>query len=300
MKGKHMAENTAIEKATTEIENVLNKCNVMALREMKTLMQAVTLAHGVTQLRRLLSDDIMKSIFMPLQGTPLGFVTDKDKEGGYPISVVRDCLVEGMIHGLHPIGNEWNIIAGRCYAAKNGYARLVAEFPGLTDLCLVPGVPAAAGEKGALVPFRATWRLNGKTMELLRQAVKMPDGSINDTRVAVKVNAGMGADAIIGKATRKILKAIYDQITGSKLTLSEGEVLDTVGEVVSEPSPAPAPASEDGKRIRLGRNRETVREPAPAPAPAAPATHERAHEVIDPRQSNMFGGEPMREPGEEG
>ncbi len=279
-----MAE-TAIERATTEIESVLRNCNTMALREMPALTQAVTLATGVTQLRKLMSDDLIKNIFLPLQGTPLGFVTDKDKDGGYSIAVVRDCLVEAMVHGLRPVGNEMNIIAGRCYAAKNGYARLVSEFPGLTDLMLTPGVPSMAGEKGALVAFRATWRLNGKQMEFMRDVAKRPDGTVSDTRIAVRVNAGMGADAIIGKATRKALKAIYDMITGSKLSLSDGDVLDTVGEVVSDPTPAPAPPEADGKRISMKGRKNGAQPEAPAPESGeVPAAQEP----------------PMREMGEEG
>ncbi len=287
-------ETTAIQRATSEIETVLQSCNAMALREMPALTQAVTLATGVTQLRKVLSDDLVKAVFMPLQGSPLGFVTDKDKEGGYGIAVVRDCMIEAMIHGLRPVGNEINIIAGRCYAAKNGYARLVSTWPGLTDLALTPGVPQMVGDKGALLAFRAAWRLNGVQMELVRDLTKRADGTPSDTRIAVRVNSGMGADAVIGKATRKFLKQIYDLLSGSKLTIQDGEAIDTVGEVQSEPAPAPAPPEQDGKRIKMGGNgRKSAADDIAAkytkPTPHDPETGEVAPDAEPP----------AREPGDD-
>lgn len=284
----------AIQRATTEIENTLASCNAMALREMPALSQAVTLATGITTLRKVLTEDLVKQVFMPLQGSPLGFVTDKDKEGGYGIGVVRDCLIEAMIHGLRPVGNELNIISGRCYAAKNGLVRLVSEFPGVSDLVYVPGVPQMVADKGAIVPFRITWRLNGKPMERTWYAEKRPDGTVLDNRIAVRVNAGMGADAVIGKAIRKAFKQVLDQLTGSKFALGEGEAIDTMGEVVSEPTAPPVPPEQDGRRIKMGGTGKNG-EPASAPAAAPEAKPDPSSGEVPASQEP-----PAREPGAEG
>ena len=266
--------NNSIELATTEIENVLAQCNAARLRELPVLTQMVALATGIQQLRKVLNKDLVESTFMPLQGSALGFITDRDRDGGYDGQTVRDCMIEGLIHGLRPVGNEINIISGRCYATKNGYARLVSEFEGLTDLELMPGVPHAAGD-GALVPFTARWRLNGKPDQIVLEYVKRPDGSISDTRIAVKVNKGMGADAILGKAERKMLKRIHTRLTGSKLSLTDGDAMDTTGVAVSEPTPPLAPPEQDGRRMSLGAKKT--------------------------EEPDMETGElPMREPGEEG
>jgi hypothetical protein len=263
----------AIDDATAEIERVLEKCAPAALAQMPAMRQAVTLAGGVQALRKALSDELVGRVFMPLQGSPLGFLTDKDQNGGYPIATVRDCLIEGMIRGLQPVNNEINIISGRMYAAKNGVRRLVMHWPGLTDLRITPGVPQMAGDRGALIAMRATWKLNGTPMELYRGQTKSADGVIEDSRIAVRVNSGMGPDAIIGKAERKIFKAIHEILTNGTTTLEDGEAIDTVGETVTaetpraEASPPPAPPEQDGRRIRIGKKEEPQpsREPGVGP-----------------------------------
>jgi len=252
----------AIEKATTDIEAVLATCNTQALAHMPALRQAVTLATGVKQLRDALTQPIVEQVFLPLQGTPLGFVTDKDQGGGYGWQVVRDCMIEAMVHGLRPVGNEVNIIAGRMYAAKNGVLRLVMEWPGVTDVRITPGVPALMGDKGALVPIRIDMKVKGAPLSIVRECTKNGDGTLNDTRIPIRVNSGMGADAIIGKATRKILKAALDVLSGCTLTLNDGEALDTTGEVVTD-APSPAPPEQDGKRIKLGGNKQTTQAEVP-------------------------------------
>jgi hypothetical protein len=251
------AQLATLEQASDSIEATLKQCNTMALKEMPALKQAITLAHGLTALRRALTDEVVAAVFMPLQGSALGFVTDKDREGGYPLPVVRDVLLEAMIHGFQPVNNEINIIAGRFYGAKNGFARKLREFPGLTDLHVTPGVPQNVGDKGSLCPMSATWRVNGVPYEMVRDVSKnAATGEVRDTRIPVRVNSGMGVDAVVGKATRKMLKAIYDLLTGSTLTVEDGEVgeaIPTEGVTVNpEPSPAPAPPEQDGRKIKLG------------------------------------------------
>ncbi len=300
-------KNTAIERATNEIEEVLKACNAMALREMPALGQAITLATGISTLRKVMTDDLVRTVFMPLQGSALGFITDRDKDGGYPIATVRDVMIEAMIHGLRPVGNELNIIAGRFYAAQNGFARIVSEYPGLTDLVLTPGVPTFVGDKGALVPYRASWQLQGKRQEIVCDVTKRADGTGSDTRIAVRVNAGMGSDAVIGKAKRKLLKRVYEMITGSKMNMTDGEVIDTVGEVQTEPTPAPAAPEQDGRKIKMGGEKKRNGEPSAAPPSAAEDladkyTKPKSAPKHDPETGEVAPeDEPQaREPGQEG
>jgi hypothetical protein len=253
-----------LDQAEQAITETLQACNVMALKEMPALRQAIVLAHGVTSLRKALTDQVMSEVFMPLQGSALGFQTDKDRDGGYTMPVVRECLIEALVHGFQPVGNELNIIASRFYGAKNGFARKLREFPDLTDLHVIPGVPQNAGDKGSLVPMHATWRIKGAPYDMVRDVSKDAHGVVHDTRIPVRVNAGMGVDAIIGKATRKMYKAIYDLLTGSVLTVEDGEVGESIpveGVTVNpEPSPAPAAPEQDGQRIKLGKKSEPTHE----------------------------------------
>jgi hypothetical protein len=172
--------------------------------------QAIMLADGMTALK----DQVRPLVprVMPLQGSPLGFLTDKDREGGYPADVVTTCLIEAVLRGVYPVGNEFNIISGRCYITKNGFARLVRCLPGLTDLKLHLGVPKVS-TGGAVVPCRATWRLDGR-----------PDAV--EREIPVRLNSGMGADGALGKATRKLLAAVYQQVTGSEQGDLDGDVSD--------------------------------------------------------------------------
>jgi len=232
--------NTAIEKATSDITKALETCSFDMVQQMPMMQRAMVVASGIQAMRAALTDDVMKKLFMPLQGSRLGFRTDKDRDGGYPIDVVRDALIEAMIRGFQPVGNEFNIIATSCYITKEGLDRKVAEFPGITDLAFQPGVPnMSQNGGGALVPYHVTYRLNGVRCEIRRDLIKNADGSVSDQRIPVRVNGGMGADAILGKAKRKILAQLYDRLTGSKISTPDGDVLDTVGESVAEETKPP-------------------------------------------------------------
>ncbi len=274
-------QSRAIEQTMSTVEMALATCSAEKLELLPDLQKAVVLSRGVTAMRKVLTDEFVEEVFMPLQGTPLGFQTDRDNNDGspgkpthYEVDDVRECMIEAMVHGFRPTGNEVNILAGRTYGAKAGYERKVREWEGLTDLRLTPGVPHNVGEKGSLVAYTATWNLNGEPMSLTRDTIKGTDGINRDSRIPVKVNKFMGADAIVGKATRKMLKAIHDLLSGSAMTLTDGEVdsLDTTGETVS---PAPAPAEQDGQRMKMGdppaAKSETAETPAPAEAKSAPA-----------------------------
>lgn len=196
-------------KTILEIDLVSKQYSLSLLNESDPFCQALTMAEGIKKLNELLTPDIMTRIQW-LAGKSLGFKTDEDN---YPLAVIKDCFIEATLRGLRPIGNEWNIISKNVYTAQAGYERLVREFEGLTDLDLRVKLDNIT-PKSAETSFTASWNLNGSPHSL--------EGSI-----PVRVNAGSGADAVLGKARRKSLKAIYDKLTGSTHTLPpEGDVDD--------------------------------------------------------------------------
>lgn len=188
--------------------------------------RAFRMAAAIRALGQAITSEMMQDI-MALQGTGLGFLTDKGT-AGYPVDDVKTVAIEAALMGAHWVSNEFNIISARPYLTKNFFTRKLREFPGLTDLQLYPGVPVLMGEKGALVPYVATWRLNGEEMRIERLLTKLDDKQELDQRICIKVNSGMGADAILGKAERKIKAAIYARLTGSDLT--DGDVGDANGD----------------------------------------------------------------------
>lgn len=182
------------------------------LLESHTFSNKLRVAKAMNELHRLIDEGIMREIML-LAGTPLGFLTDKE----YPPQIVKRCVIEAVIRGFSIVGNEFNIISDRFYATKAGLERVVSELPGLSDLRIEMGVPAMK-EGGALVPCAAFYSLNGQ-----QQQVDCRSTEPTDMRIPVRVNKGMGADAIIGKATRKLLARVHQRATGSKVSMIEAE-----------------------------------------------------------------------------
>jgi len=179
-----------------------------------SFIRAVKTAKALTLLRAEMSKASVLDAIMSIQGTSLGFRTDKPD--GYDPIIVRDAFIEAVLRGLRPIGNEFNIISGRFYCTKEGFSRLLRDLPGFTDLRITMDVPKAAGDRGAIVKASATWKYQGNADRIERE-------------IPVRVNGGMGADAILGKAERKLKSAIYHQVTGT--TLSDGEAGDDAGAI---------------------------------------------------------------------
>lgn len=292
----------AIEKITSATEamqmvkSALGECSVEIIKDKDHLEQALALAQGYESLRKALSEPVVHKLFVPLMGTRLGFKTDKDNDREkYPWQIVRDCVIEALIRGFNVVGNEFNIIAGQAYFTKEAYERKVSEFPGLTDLTLDFGVPVMVADKGALVPCHASWFLNGTRDEIIRDKVKLKvtvkgqEVEVElDRRIPVKVNNGMGADAILGKAKRKINYEIYTKLVGKRLAPPEGEFIDTEGETVPERN-----GNEAAVADLLNKHRDRKG--------AAATPTQSARDVDAPQAFDLGTGEVFdRDPGQEG
>lgn len=172
------------------------------------------IANAIGFLRGNLTEEYMKPI-MALQGSRLGFKTDKDinpatkKKGeGYPMEIVRDCLIDAVLIGVQPYGNQFNIIAGQTYITKEGYGHLLGKTKGL-KYSITPLLPRISVEKGSgAVEMIIKWTFNGEHKE-------------EKVDFATKVNAFMGADAVIGKATRKARAWLFNQV--SDIEIADGD-----------------------------------------------------------------------------
>jgi hypothetical protein len=211
------------------LETVAGWCESLARSPLGRFERAFCLAAAMRRLRGLVTDQMMADV-MALQGSPLGFRTDRDEAGGYPLSVVKEVVIEATLRGLRLVGNEVNIIAGRCYVTKEGLLRLVRNWPGLANLRLDLRAPKIEGD-WALVPCRATWTLYGEPRVLDCTA---------ERSIPVRVNKGMIVDAILGKAQRKLLARIYEQLCGDAAHLAD-EDETPAGADPSAGSGAPCP-----------------------------------------------------------
>lgn len=164
----------------------------------------------VVQLREALTDDIMNAVFMPLMNTKIGFLTDKpgyDRKTGevkptYPISVVRDAIIDAAFYGLLPTGNQFNIISGSMYPTKEGYTHLLKKIKVKSFISKTPlpeNSPTCAN-----ICCKISYEHQGEKNSF----------SIN---APVKKDNYSSLDQIMGKAERKAKKALYEYITGCDL-----------------------------------------------------------------------------------
>jgi len=204
MKTDVATQNEAVVTALDEC--VKNGLLAMDKGELSTFKRTLSIARAIGDLRSLLTPKVMEPI-MNLQNTSLGFKTDQPS-GGYQLDVVRDCLIEACLRGVYPIGNEFNIIARQCYITKEGFGHKLRDVAGLS-YTITPGIPRIAGENGAIITMAIDWTYNGKTQT-------------KELQLAIRVNKMMGADAIVGKATRKARAWLYTTVTGQEV--GDGEV----------------------------------------------------------------------------
>lgn len=175
----------------------------------KGFSKAFITAAAIENLKLMLTDEIMKPI-MGLQGSPLGFRTDKDSTGGYPVKVVRDCAITALLKGVQVTGNMFNIIANRDYITKEGFTYLLKNYKGLDSYSIIHGIPVMKGDKGAVVTSTITWTYAGKDFS-----------QTLDT--AIRVNNGMGTDAILGKADRKVKCWLYNHLSGNNYSDADAD-----------------------------------------------------------------------------
>ena len=192
---------------------------MLAFSETSRFKQMYMVAGAISELKNILTPAVMQP-FMALQNTSLGFKTDK-ANGGYPMDVVRECIITATLNGVSCVNNEFNIIAGQCYITKNGFGHKLKDIQlngwksgnneiksfGWTE---IPGVPTMHNG-GAIIKYQLEWTVNGKDYE-------------RELTLAIRVNSAMGVDAIIGKACRKARAWLYSTITG--MEIGEGDVDD--------------------------------------------------------------------------
>lgn len=172
--------------------------------------KALTIAGATTELQNLLTPAVLKNV-VSLAGTKLGFKTDRKPDSQYSVEVIKDCLIEAVLTGVQPVGNQFNIIAGNCYVTKEGFGYLLGKIEDF-NYKIIPDIPKVSGSS-AVIKMNISWTYKGKKD---KEAIEFP----------IKTNSYMGPDAIIGKATRKARAWLYSYITGSELSDGEAEEVE--------------------------------------------------------------------------
>ena len=221
--------NTALQQAE-ELDQFVaeNSATTLLAGDAGPFTISIRMSAAMKQLRSMITKEMMAPI-MEMQGSPLGFRTDKDKEGGYKEDIVKEVLIEATLKGFRMVNNETNIIGTRFYPTREGFERVFRDLGKtgtFTDLRLYPGVPRTQAD-GAIVDYAATWIFKG-----MKDDMKLS--------IPIRVNAGQGPDAVLGKAKRKMLAAIFGRITGSEFTDGDETEDPNTMDVTAKPVPEKA------------------------------------------------------------
>lgn len=153
------------------------------------------------------------SLLRDYENDDLGFLTDKPT--GYDDDTLLKLYLRARQLGLSPFNNEFNIIKGKLYTTKNGWARKCYEKAGLEDIRLEPGDIEIIRKKGeddiAKCEMLATWKYRRKQYD--QMCVKK---ETHDARIIVTLQKGMGIDGARGKAMARIYRMIWEQVMGVK------------------------------------------------------------------------------------
>lgn len=161
----------------------------------------------VKSLRDILTEEVMRDVFMPLMNTKVGFLTDRtgkpNKQGTtypiYSIAVVRDAIVDAICFGVLPVFNQMNIISERFYPTKEGFSALLKKWQ--IKNILEIGVDISKSQFVAEIPVKITYEYKGEKNSF----------SIIAT---VKKDSYSSSDQIRGKAERRAKKQLFEYVTG--------------------------------------------------------------------------------------
>ena len=219
-----------------QLNQVVKTCQrEMALAEQEgdDMVRALIAGAAMQQLRGLLTDQVMGDI-MPLVGSPLGISIEFGKS--WPVPVVRDVVLAGLLAGARVVGCEIHIASGRLYLTKAYWERRFKEFAGVSGV-LPPtlGLPRyqQLGEQNyATVQAKLVYRLNGQLQTLDRTG---------DNAITVVCNKGMGLDAIHGKTKKRLYQTAYAVVSGQHVeddedAVTAGTAAFRAGEPAHDPS----------------------------------------------------------------
>jgi hypothetical protein len=212
-----MAELSTIPQHQLAVAETINT-QVMAVLASKSqdFNNAFAMANAITTIRTALTPEIMQPI-LSLAGSKLGFRTDRDKPSQgqmpqpYPLETVKDCLIDAVLLGLNPTGNQFNIIASNMYVTKEGFTYLLKKVKGLKYSIVYPTVTFSNDKRTALVVCNITYRV-GEEKEI-KQVLEF----------TVKAGSYATSDSCIGKAERKAKCWLYNHIEGTDLTDGDAE-----------------------------------------------------------------------------
>lgn len=236
---------SALIEAKTEQGKKLAAIQQQIAKAGDVIERAVAVANGLQLCRQLVRDKL--ELFKSLAGSQLGFAVDNP--GKTTDAQYIDAISQALLEGVQPTGNHFAIIAGRYYLQLPGWearwAKIADEAPDIRLGTIetisdprwddnakrsVPGIARVEAEGFVSV--------TGQIYEVKYRDNRAATHGM-DQRLVIRVNNGMGEDAILGKARARILKALWRVYNGEKppsATDDDTPVSETVVSVQAAPA----------------------------------------------------------------
>lgn len=295
------------EEVGLQIDEIVKDCVPYTTNLLPTFAATLKLADGIKKLREIfLKHPGIKETIEAMKDSRLGFLTDRspkalarqrdDGEGNkmkaYTYEEIAEACIEAMLNGYRITNNEFNVIAGNYYPAKNGKYRKIIDHPDVTNFTFTNTSPAFdADGKYAKVQCFASWVQKG---QLVTVGTSERDKGKEDTLVfRVKVNRAMGEDAIIGKALSKLFSRVLMRIEGK--VLPEATDLDDVETATNVTQSAKGLKIEGEAEADTGADPYKVKEESPDDPPWEESPEEKADAKADKKKNGKLPLRPAEE-----
>ena len=196
-----------------------------------------------------------------LQNTAIGFKTDK--RDGYADNVLVACACMALGDGLSLTGNQWNIISGQYFVAKEGWRAKLKKL-GAVRISVEAGMPEEeeAGPQNQNGACRFSAKFSGRASCAIGQhsyQIESRKGEWLDTRLLLSSytrELSDAADQMRGKAEARLLKKLYYFASGEAYVpdgeeLAVVEVVEPVRITETPTQPEPQPQTDLAESHRL-------------------------------------------------
>lgn len=241
--GKIMDKNVAKQNPQERMVNICREADKLQITQDLAINVAnsFTAANVMLALRETMTDQVVERYFRPLAGQKFGFRTDRNN---YPTETLRSCIIDAILLGLAPTGNQFNIISGNCYPTKEGYTNLLKKIGVDYKIEILPNT--SQDNSYAIMPCRVTY-----TYGTAKNAKW-------DKDIVIPKKGNENYDLLAGKANKRIKQALYEYLTGTDWGYSDDEIV-----------------------VEASANNNRMQQPQPQVQPQAQAQVVEAEEVIE-------------------
>lgn len=235
------ADITVVAPETTEMFQALEKQTAMIAVMEPGMTKSFHVASLIKNYQVAMDQPGVMDVFMGFQNNPLGFRTDSKKGSEYPPSIVRDCIIQAMMMGVTPIGNQFNIIAARAYLTKEGCQHKLDKMmeAGKLDSYYLDSQEFLGFDKStqtAKIRTVVSWSSGGKKHS--HDIIVCPKFDFKRDYKTGKPTDEVSSslDQLYGKAKRKALAWLIERVSGEHISegdATEEDYIDTTASVVT-------------------------------------------------------------------